>query len=121
MRTGVEGCRKALTRLLARELSSRQIRVNATCAGWVRTDMGAAAPASSSSASTRDLKVSLLLPASPVGAAWPNSRAAGLQIAPGCAIVCACGVSARTMRRGLRRRRRARPWVRRSGWPRRSR
>jgi carbonyl reductase 1 len=30
----------ALTRCLALELQPRQIRVNATCPGWVRTDMG---------------------------------------------------------------------------------
>jgi NAD(P)-dependent dehydrogenase (short-subunit alcohol dehydrogenase family) len=30
----------ALTRILARELAERTIRVNATCPGWVRTDMG---------------------------------------------------------------------------------
>jgi NAD(P)-dependent dehydrogenase (short-subunit alcohol dehydrogenase family) len=30
----------ALTRLLARELAPRRIRVNSTCPGWVRTDMG---------------------------------------------------------------------------------
>jgi carbonyl reductase 1 len=30
----------ALTRLLAAELAPRQIRINATCPGWVRTDMG---------------------------------------------------------------------------------
>jgi NAD(P)-dependent dehydrogenase (short-subunit alcohol dehydrogenase family) len=30
----------ALTRILAGELAARQIRVNATCPGWVRTDMG---------------------------------------------------------------------------------
>jgi carbonyl reductase 1 len=32
----------ALTRILARELSGRSIRVNAVCPGWVRTDMGGA-------------------------------------------------------------------------------
>lgn len=30
----------ALTRILARELEPRKIKVNATCPGWVRTDMG---------------------------------------------------------------------------------
>ena len=30
----------ALTRVLARELAPRHIRVNSTCPGWVRTDMG---------------------------------------------------------------------------------
>jgi carbonyl reductase 1 len=30
----------ALTRLFARELAPRQIRVNSTCPGWVRTDLG---------------------------------------------------------------------------------
>lgn len=30
----------ALTRILARELADRSIRVNSTCPGWVRTDMG---------------------------------------------------------------------------------
>ncbi len=30
----------ALTRVLARELAPRGIRVNATCPGWVRTEMG---------------------------------------------------------------------------------
>lgn len=30
----------ALTRLLAHELAPRHIRVNSTCPGWVRTDMG---------------------------------------------------------------------------------
>jgi NAD(P)-dependent dehydrogenase (short-subunit alcohol dehydrogenase family) len=30
----------ALTQILATELAPRQIRVNATCPGWVRTDMG---------------------------------------------------------------------------------
>ena len=30
----------ALTRVLARELASTAIRINAVCPGWVRTDMG---------------------------------------------------------------------------------
>jgi hypothetical protein len=35
-----KGALNALTRILAKELASRQIRVNAACPGWVRTDMG---------------------------------------------------------------------------------
>jgi len=30
----------ALTRILARELAPRKIRINSVCPGWVRTDMG---------------------------------------------------------------------------------
>lgn len=30
----------AVTRILARELAERSIKINATCPGWVRTDMG---------------------------------------------------------------------------------
>lgn len=33
----------ALIQILARELAPRRIRVNATCPGWVRTDMGSSA------------------------------------------------------------------------------
>lgn len=38
-----KACLNALTRILARELAPRQIRVNAVCPGWVKTRMGSSA------------------------------------------------------------------------------
>lgn len=35
-----KGAMNVLSRILARDLAARAIRVNATCPGWVRTDMG---------------------------------------------------------------------------------
>lgn len=35
-----KACLNAFTRILAMELASRKIKVNAVCPGWVRTDMG---------------------------------------------------------------------------------
>jgi NAD(P)-dependent dehydrogenase (short-subunit alcohol dehydrogenase family) len=50
----------ALTRVLARELSPRRIRVHAVCPGWCRTDMGGRAAPRSVDEGARSIRAAVL-------------------------------------------------------------
>ena len=52
----------ALTRILARELSARGIRVNSVCPGWVRTDMGGRGAPRSVPVGGRSIVLGVMLP-----------------------------------------------------------
>src|SRR5881296_2942874 len=52
----------SLTRILARELASRGIRVNSVCPGWVRTDMGGRGASRSVPVGARSFVLGVMLP-----------------------------------------------------------
>ena len=68
----------ALTRVLARELSSSSqadVMINACCPGWVRTDMGGqGAPLSADQGAETPVYLAMLPPGSPSGLFWSRKR-----------------------------------------------
>ena len=52
----------SLTRILARDLASRGIRVNSVCPGWVRTDMGGRGASRSVPVGARSIVLGVMLP-----------------------------------------------------------
>lgn len=65
----------ALTRIFARELAPRGIRVNAVCPGWVRTRMGGASAGRSVADGARGIVWAALLPADgPSGSFFRDGR-----------------------------------------------
>src|SRR2546422_1424364 len=64
----------ALTRILARELSPRRIRVNSVCPGWVRTDMGGRGASRSVPVGGRSIVLGVLLPDDATGGFYRDGK-----------------------------------------------
>lgn len=64
----------ALTRILARELSPRGIRVNAVCPGWVRTDMGGRGATRSVPVGARSIVLGVTLPTDVTGGFYRDGK-----------------------------------------------
>ena len=64
----------SLTRILARELSPRGIRVNSVCPGWVRTDMGGRGASRSVPVGGRSIVLGVLLPEDATGGFYRDGK-----------------------------------------------
>src|SRR5581483_5844461 len=99
----------ALTPVLARELAPRRIRVNATCPGWVRTDMGGRSAPRSVQEGAASVLFGVTLPEEgPTGKGFRDGR----EIAPWRSIPAGGGVGrplGRRARRGSRSGRGSKP------------
>jgi NAD(P)-dependent dehydrogenase (short-subunit alcohol dehydrogenase family) len=64
----------ALTRILARDLASRRIRVNSVCPGWVRTDMGGRGASRSVPVGARSIVLTATPPGDATGGFYRDGR-----------------------------------------------
>ena len=64
----------ALTRILARELAPRKIRVNSVCPGWVRTDMGGPGANRSVEVGARSIVLGAMLPQDATGGFYRDGK-----------------------------------------------
>ena len=64
----------ALTRILARDLASRRIRVNSVCPGWVRTDMGGRGATRSVEVGARSIVLGAMLPDDATGGFYRDGK-----------------------------------------------
>jgi len=64
----------ALTRILARELAPRKIRINSVCPGWVRTDMGGPGANRSVEVGARSIVLGAMLPDDATGGFYRDGK-----------------------------------------------
>src|SRR2546427_9464111 len=64
----------ALTRILARELAPRKIRINSVCPGWVRTDMGGPGANRSVEVGARSIVLGAMLPEDATGGFYRDRK-----------------------------------------------
>src|SRR5437899_3424695 len=64
----------ALTRILARDLAPRKIRVNSVCPGWVRTDMGGRGASRSVEVGARSIVLGAMLPEDATGGFYRDGK-----------------------------------------------
>src|SRR5712691_3216804 len=64
----------ALTRILARDLAPRGIRINSVCPGWVRTDMGGRGASRSVPGGGRSIVLGVMLPEDATGGFYRDGK-----------------------------------------------
>ncbi len=64
----------ALTRILARDLAPRGIRINSVCPGWVRTDMGGRGASRSVPVGGRSIVLGVMLPEDATGGFYRDGK-----------------------------------------------